>query len=249
MRFAALALIASATLHAADYKDVNKTVALNPTGSVTVETHKGSIHASTWDRPEVDVKARIEAEDAYPMDRRQFEGTEVLIDSSPDSVRIRTKYPDSWCCSDGGNNPAVRYTIQLPRTARLTIRDHRSDTVIADLQGALDITTHRGTVQAHRLSGPVQLNTHRGEVKIDFAAFTGNSSIETHRGSIELELPRNSKFDIQTDAGRHSSVESDFTMMMRSAGHRGESLHGAVNGGGPSLRLNTFRGHIRIRAM
>jgi hypothetical protein len=236
VRAAALALITLAALDAADYKDVNKIVALSQTGAVTIDTHKGSIHVTTWDRPEVEIKARIEAEPGTTMDRRRFDATEVRIDASPDAVHSRTQYA-YWCCySDGGNNPEVRYTTQMPRAARLTIHDHRSETDIADLRGALDVDTHRGTVRVHRLAGPLQLSTHRGDVTVDFASFTGDNVIDTYRGSVELSLPRDSKFDVRADLGRHATVDTDFTM------------HGSVNGGGPTLDLETYRGSIRLRA-
>jgi hypothetical protein len=230
MRAVVFTLTAVAALNGADYKDVNKTVPLNPNGAVTVENHKGSIQISTWDRAEVDIKARIESEPGTPMDRRRFDATEVVIDSSADAVRIRTQYPD-WCCfNDDGNNPEVRYTIRMPRTVQLTIHDHRSQTEITGLAGVLHVDTHRGTVRVH------------------FAAFTGNSSVETHRGSVELSLPRNSRFDVQTDMGRHATLDTDFAMMTRSADRRNETMHGAVNGGGPVLSLTTPRGNIRIHA-
>src|SRR5208283_3523242 len=82
------ALASIAVLTAADYKDVNRTVSLTPSGSVTIETHKGSIRVTTWDRAEVEIKARIESEPGTTMDRRRFEGTEVRIVSSPDAVDI-----------------------------------------------------------------------------------------------------------------------------------------------------------------
>lgn len=252
MRLTSLCLILAAVLHAQEFKDVNKTVPLSPQGSVLIENHKGSIHVTVWDRPDVDIKARIEPEIGSPMDRRRFDATDVLIDSSADSVRIRTRYPDSSTCCffENGNNPLVRYTIQMPRTARLTIRDHRSDTDVSDLRGALDINTHRGTVQVHRLAGPLQLSTHRGDVKVDFTSFAGDSSVETHRGSIELSLPRNSAFEIHSSLDRHAVLDSDFPIVAHAAASRhGAAPSGTVNGGGPVLRLNTFRGHIRLRSI
>jgi hypothetical protein len=250
-RAAVIAFVALAAIDAADYKDVNKTVALNPNGAVTLENHKGSIHITTWDRPEVEIQARIQAEDGNPMDRRRFEGTDVRIDSSADAVHIQTIYPEfnSCCFNDNGNNPEVRYSIKMPRTGRLTIRDHRSETEVADLAGALDIDTHRGTVRVERLGGPLQLTTHRGDINVGFASFTGNSTIDTHRGTIELTLPRGSRFNVQADLGRHASVTSDFPVVTRSANRSGESLHGTVNGGGPTLGIKTERGSVRLHSM
>ena len=242
LRAAIAALLAVATLGAADVKDVNRTVALHANGSVTLDNHKGSIHVTTWDRAEVEIQARIQAEDGAPMDRRRFDGT---------AVRIETRYPDfnSCCGSDDGNNPEVRYTIRMPRTARLTIRDHRSETKIADLGGPLDIDTHRGTVRVERLSGPLQLTTHRGDVTVGFASFTGKSSIDTHRGTIELTLPKASRFNVETELGKHASVNSDFPLVVRSANRQGESMQGSVNGGGPTLDIKTYRGSIRLHSM
>jgi hypothetical protein len=246
IRSAALGLALFVAAQAADYKDVNKTVSLNPTGSVLLETHKGSVHITTWDRPEVDIKARIEAEPGTQMDRRRFDATEVVIDSSSDGVRIRTVYPDFNSAWDNGNNPQVRYTIQMPRTASLTLHDHRSDSEISDLQGALNVDTHRGRVQVNRLSGPLHLTTHRGEVKVEFSAFARDSSIETHRGTIELFMPRASGFSLQANFGRRAVLDSELPIVTR-ASSRGGEIQGAVNGGGPVLHLQSMRGHIQLR--
>ena len=108
--------------------------------------------------------------------------------------------------------------------------------------------TNELTVHVQRLAGPLNLTTHRGEVTVDFASFTGNSVIDTHRGSIELTLPRDSRFDLRTDLGRHASVQTDFSMLTRSASGHGESMHGSVNGGGPTLDVKTYRGDIRLHS-
>jgi hypothetical protein len=183
------------------------------------------------------------------MDRRRFDGTDVHIDASLDSVRIKTYYPDfNWCCNfdDSGSNPEVRYTIRMPKSAQLTIRDHRSDTDVTGLQGALNLTTQRGSAHLRGLGGALHLDTHRGEVQVEFSTFTANSSITNFRGTVELSMPRNSRFDLQTNSGRHGSIETDFSVMTHTMSRRGETVHGAVNGGGPALRIETERGEVRI---
>ncbi|HTB12778.1 MAG TPA: DUF4097 family beta strand repeat-containing protein [Bryobacteraceae bacterium] len=245
-----LALTLEAAVFAADYRDVNRTVPLSANGLVEIETHKGSIHVSVWDRPEVEIQARIEAEPGTIMDRRRFDGTDVRIDSSVDSLRIKTYYPDfNWCCSsDSGNNPEVRYTLKMPKKARLTIRDHRSETEISGLQGALDLTTHRGSARVLDLGGALRLDTHRGDIQIAVSSFTANSSITNYRGTVELSMPKSSAFSLQTNSGRHGSVETDFPVMTHMLSRRGQNVQGTVNGGGPTLRIETERGEIRVRA-
>jgi hypothetical protein len=248
MKFAFLALALS--LSAADYRDVNRTVALPANGSVDIETHKGSIRVSVWDRQEVEIHARIEAEPGTIMDRRRFDGTEVRIDSSADSVRIKTYYPDfNWCClTDNETNPEVKYTIRMPKTARLAIRDHRSDTEVTGLQGALDLTTQRGAARLRGLGGALHLDTHRGDVQVEFSSFKSNSSVTNYRGTVEVSIPKTAGFDLQTNSGRRGSIDTDFAVMTHTISRRGETVHGAVNGGGPALRIVTERGEVHLRA-
>jgi hypothetical protein len=249
-RVSILGLALSAAIFGADSKDVNRTVALRANGLVEIETHKGSIRVSVWDRQEVAIQARIEAEPGTEMDRRRFDGTEVRIDSSAESVRIQTYYPDfNWCCSfDNGTNPEVRYTIKMPKAARLVIRDHRSDTEVTGLQGALDLTTHRGSAHIRGLGGALHLDTYRGDAQVEFSTFTGDSSVKTYRGSVELTMPKNSRFDLHTNSGRRGSIYTDFSVITHAVNRRGESAHGAVNGGGPALRLEAERGEVRVHA-
>jgi hypothetical protein len=245
MKLAAiLALACSAALSAADYKDVDRTLPLPANGLLDIETHKGSLHVSTWDRQDVEIHARIEAEPGTLMDRRRFDATDVHIDSTADSVHIKTYYPDF---NDSGDNPEVRYTIRMPKTARLTIRDHRSDIDVAGLQGALNLTTHRGTAHLQGLSGALHLDTHRGDIQVDFASFTAASSIANYRGTIEISMPKATRFDVQSNSGRRGSVETDFSMVTTVSG-RDHGVHGKVNGGGPSLHIETERGEVRLRA-
>ena len=249
-RLAFCAAILTASLPAADTKQVSKTLSLDPRGSVTLETFQGSIHVSTWDRGEIAIEARIESAGSSEGDRRRFDHTDVAIDASPNSVRIKTKVPDmrTWFASDHGSNPLVHYTIRLPKTARLGIRDHVSETEVTGLAGELDFNTHRGHARLTGLAGPLQVQTHRGEVRAEFASFSGASRVGTYRGRVELVLPKDSRFDLRTEFDRRGRVESDFPVMARLARHGGSILEGEVNGGGPELRLNTYRGEIRIRA-
>jgi len=203
----------------------------------------------------VEIQARIEAEpgtsqSGNTMDRRRFDGTDVHIDASPDSVRIKTVYPDfNGCCfSDNGTNPEVRYTIRMPKTAQLTIRDHRSDTEISGLQGALNLTTHRGTAHVHGLGGALHLDDYRGDVSVEFSSFHADSKVTTYRGTIELSMPKSSRLDLEANLGRHGSIDTDFTVMTHTISKHGEGIHGTVNGGGPSLRIETERGEIRLLA-
>src|SRR5580658_3985623 len=94
MTFVLFLTLACAVLSAADTKNVDKTVALHATGSVTLESHSGSIHVETWDRSEIEIHARIESAGYSAEDLRRFHDSTVQIDGSGDFVRIKSVLPD-----------------------------------------------------------------------------------------------------------------------------------------------------------
>ena len=73
--------------------------------------------------------------------------------------------------------------------------------------------------------------------------------VETQKGKIQISLPRNAAFEIDTDLGRRARLESDFDAVYHARRHSDDIEHGKVNGGGPMLRLSSEKGTIRLRAL
>ena len=233
-------------------KTVDRTVPLVATGSVVLETHNGSLDVHTWDRPEIEIHARIEAAGVSADDLRRFDETTVEVSpmssgssSGSDSVRITSKSPDvvwSWF----GENPTVHYAITAPRTARWTIRGHNFRAEIRDLQAALNVGTHNGSLHAVNLDGPLEVNGHNERVTVEFLSFHG-ADITTHNGSADLALPSTSHFDLRADT-RRTRLESDFPLLTRTLGRRQDRIEGTVNGGGSLLRFSSHNGELRLRS-
>ncbi len=247
--FLALACAAAA----AQTKHVDRTLPLHSNGSVSIDSHNGSITVDTWDRNEIEIHARVEAGGSSASDRRRFDETNVEIEGSGDSVRIKTVMPDwnfSWWGNDSGNSPEVHYTVKAPRTARWTLRDHNSHIELHDLRAALEVSTHNGRLNVTNLAGPLALEMHNGRASVEFAAFTGESHVDTHNAEVELSLPSNSRFNLNV-SGHNQSFHSDFSVMTRMSswhGRRDSQIEGPVNGGGPTLRLSSHNGGFRLRA-
>ena len=86
------AVLAVSAAGGADFKEIHKTVPLDPGGRVSIETFKGSIDVTTWDRPEVDITARIEPDDSGSDQEQRVRETEVRVTGSGQSVRIESDY-------------------------------------------------------------------------------------------------------------------------------------------------------------
>jgi hypothetical protein len=250
-------VLAAGIAQAADTKEFHRTVTLDREGRVSVHTFKGSVTVTTWDRPEVRIDARIEPDGNDADQKEKVALTEVRVSGSGESVSIESNYDKAERHGRGlfgfftGNwvniLPFVHYTIQMPATARLEIKDHKSDIKVSDLKSDLKLDTHKGTVVVARLDGAARVETHKGDVRVEFARFSHASRFETHKGEIEVRLPKDSHFDLDADSGRHGDVESDFAMTTRAGHSRAAHTTGAVNGGGPELRLTTYKGTLRVR--
>lgn len=255
-----LVLFAAAVAQASDTKEVHKTLAVEKNGRLAVKAYKGSITVTTWDRPEVKVDARIEPDGEDRESREKVQWTEVRISGGGGSVEIESDYDQvkrhehgflGFFDGDYGSLPFVRYTIQMPATALLEIDDHKSDISVSDLKADLKLHTFKGTGRVTNLDGAARVNTFKGDVRVEFARFSRASRFETHRGEIEVRLPRDSRFDLNARASRKGDIESDFEMLSRtrySGLSRESRVSGAINGGGPELRLTTSKGTLRLRA-
>ena len=242
--FAAITLI-SAVGAAEDVKKFQKTVPLEPAGRFSLDTYKGSIRITAWDRSQVEIDARIVA-DPFSLFAGSVDDAEIRVDNSPGDVRVRTVYRQPRSFFEG-NMPSVEYTVHVPRRASLSVKDYKSDSDIAGVEGGVEFTTYKGTARINGLRGPLRANTYKGEIRAAFAAFNTGSSVETYKGEIDLSLPSKSAFEIRAKLERHATLDSDFPRTIRSSTHRND-FQGSVNGGGPPLRVSSYRGNIRLHS-
>ena len=242
-------------------KTVHRTVALDTNARVDIETYKGSVQVTAWDRgrrprsppgsrPTAPARTRNTRPkwSRTPKSGSRGEGSSVSIRSDyggVDDYRTWSVWPFASCSA----RPFVHYTISMPRNARLDVTDHKSRIEVDDLASDVTIQTHKGEVRLTGLAGRVNLDTHRGDVRVAFAKVSGDSQFETHSGDIEI-----------TDAegrplrrlGRFRPARASRLRLPRdhngSRHHREERAEAAINGGGPALRLTTHSGTFRLRS-
>jgi hypothetical protein len=244
MRFVCL-LAAATLLSASDVKEFHQTVPLDPAGHFALDTYKGSIRITAWDQPQVEIHARI-VPDTFGWFTGSVDDVDIRVDHSPGDVRVKSDYHHRQFME--GNLPNVEYTIHVPRRATLSIKDYKSDSDVAGVEGAVDFETYKGAARLNGLRGALHLNTYKGDVHATFASFTAASRVDTYKGEIDLSLPRSSGFNLSTKLERHATLDTDFAQTIRSTSHvRG--YNGSVNGGGPELHVNSFKGGIRLRSV
>ena len=105
------------------------------------------------------------------------------------------------------------------------------------------------------LSRGVNASSGAGSITAEFVGKAGSmteSRIETSVGNIRVLIPSGLAMTVQAlvDSGQERSIQTDFPeLKIKSEGDFGPRetyANGAINGGGPVLKLNTSTGNIQI---
>ena len=113
--------------------------------------------------------------------------------------------------------------------------------------------TGNGSVRAHTGSGEITIrgakntldaSTGSGDIHAD-GTVASSWNIHTGSGEVRIAVPHDAKFTLQARSSS-GSVNSDLPITVNGSMER-HSLHGTVNGGGPTLDVSTSSGSIHIQ--
>lgn len=172
------------------------------------------------------------------------------ITTGAGSIEVRKCDGDLRASTDGGNlnfgdvSGAVR-----AETGGGSVR-------LASAIGQVQVSTGGGSVELYNLSQGARVETGAGSIIAEFAgsrSFT-DSSLHTAAGDVSVCLPDNLPVTVHaaSDMASGKGILSDFPALRitTSGGNYGPkamSAEGALNGGGPLLRIRTTMGQINFR--
>ena len=238
----ALALAVSACLAgpsaAADVpsKVVEKTLPLAADGRLVVDTYKGRVAVTAWDRAEVSVHAVVKPDGECDDAAGLVEKTRVRIEGGGREVRVVSDYDGLpkvkfRLGDDCGNRPFVEYEIRVPRSASLDLTDYKSRVSVEGLAGDVAVESYKGVLKLRGLSGRLELETYKGDARAELERVAGDLRLETYKGEIELALPKGSHVTLDEKVGRRGVLEAALSDTRS----------------GPRLAVETYKGTIRLR--
>jgi hypothetical protein len=241
-RTAVLTLVVSAFLTGdvlaaeAQRKVVEKTVALAPDGRLAVETYKGRVTVTGWDRDEAAIRAVVSPDGSCDDAAGLVAKTRVRIEGSGREVRVVSDYDDLPKVrfdfrGDCASRPFVKYDIRIPRGASLDVKDHKSRISVDGVSGNVAVESYKGVVRLSHLSGKLDLETYKGDAVAEIDRADGEVRVETYKGEIELVLPKGARVDLEEKIGRRGILETD--------------VEDAPSG--PRFSVETYKGTIRLR--
>jgi hypothetical protein len=128
---------------------------------------------------------------------------------------------------------------------------------LASANGEVRVSTSGGSVELYNLGEGAQVETGAGPITVEFVSNHGvftDSSLHTAAGDVSVCLPRNLPVTVHasSDMTNGKGILSDFPglKITSSGGNYGPKAmyaEGALNGGGPMLRVRTTMGQINFR--
>ncbi len=209
-----------------------------PRGAVSAETSNGSIRVTGEDRGDVFVKALVMA-NARTQERANEILKEVKIDTS-NGLR-----------ADGPRNLNragwwVSFRIQAPKTTDVTLRSSNGSLNVTDVSGTMRLRTSNGSIKLMDVGGDVEADTSNGSVT---ATLGGRSwqgaglNVTTSNGSVRVTVPDN--YNARLVAGTsNGSINVDFPITVQ--GRINRDIDTNLGSGGPTIRLRTSNGSVRV---
>jgi hypothetical protein len=271
---AGMLALGCASLSSAD--EVTKTFTVSGRAHVKVETDDGAVRVSTGDIKQVEIRVVYTGykldKDLHVSTDQSGDSVGVIARTSGgnfwswgvrhSSLRVEVHMPKdadlNVRAGDGSvEADSINGSVDITtgdgsitvQGARGTLRFHTGDGHIEarGLDGNVDASSGDGHINLEgRFDG---LNIRTGDGSVTARAVAGSKvatswSIHTGDGSVDLELPGDLQANL--DASTHDGHISSGLQMTVEGSFSSSSIHGKLNGGGPSLTIQTGDGSIHL---
>jgi hypothetical protein len=213
---------------------------LRPTRQLDIDGQQnGGVSVHGWDRSEVLVLARIQADGEDLSDAREVASG---INIETDGGRIRAEGPStrrrqSW---------SVSYDVWTPRRTDVRVATHNGGISVEDIDARLELGAVNGGIVLRGVSGDVHGETTNGplNVTLDGDRWRGEGlDLRTTNGPVNLEIPDGYSARLETGTV-NGGMRIDFPVTLQ--GMIGRRITTQLGGGGPPIRAITTNGPVEI---
>jgi DUF4097 and DUF4098 domain-containing protein YvlB len=217
---------------------VDRTLTVQPGGTVRLKTFSGRVQITGVDGDQVVIHAVRRATRARLQDITldiQQSGTLVTIDANHQVVRHRND-----------NVVETDFEIRVPRQTTLDVKTFSAPVTIEGVTGPNAVTAFSADVRLAEVAGPAQIKTHSGNVNVRASTWKDGDTVDikTFSGDVTLALPETAHGNLSFDSfsGR---FDSSLPVTMQTSSKR--QFRGQLNGGGATeFNLKTFSGSVTI---
>ena len=202
-----------------------------PNGGIAVE---GSTRGDIFVRARVVATADTEEEARSIASRVQVVATAVRVDS--DGPRNLGGH-QSW---------NVSYRLAVPTHTPLNLATTNGGITVDAVDSRVELKTTNGGVKLSRMAGDVEGRTTNGGIDIDLEGTTWNGTgldLQTTNGGVRLSIPEQYNAHLETGT-KNGNIRIDFPVTFQ--GTLGKTFSTDLGSGGPTLRVRTSNGGVKV---
>ena len=221
-----------------------KTYEVRPTATLEVDNTNGSISVRSHTNPTIQVVAHRTARAVSQEGARDLLGRMRLEDTvTADLVRLVTPRNQGFSM---GQQVEVRYEILVPPSVTLTLTTVNGQVEVENVDGAVALETVNGGIAVRDVAGLRKAETVNGGVKLALSGLPGpGTTIETVNGGVSVALPGSQRADLSVRTVNGGIGVEGFASV-DDAERKRRHYEGRLNGGGPTLRVETVNGSVSI---
>lgn len=120
---------------------------------------------------------------------------------------------------------------------------------VGRVAGAADLATSGGSIKIESAVSAVRAHTSGGSIRAHIAGpLKDDSSLTTSGGSVSVTVDKAAAFQLDASTSGGGVDAAGISLTLEKASRDRNRLAGAVNGGGPTLKLRSSGGGISLRA-
>ena len=209
------------------------------TGELTVDAKpNGGIKVESWDRGETRVRAKVHGWAEEESRARDIVGEiEVSVGATVRAEGPKLKQDQGW---------SVSYRIMVPRSTDLDLTSTNGGITIDGVEGKLRFHTTNGGVHLTGVNGDVAGKTTNGglHIALDGDGWDGKGlDVQTTNGGVEMSMPAGYSAHLEA-ATTNGGFHIGFPVTVQ--GRIDRKLSVDIGGGGPTVKVKTTNGGVRI---
>lgn len=220
------------------------TYSLAQGGGLQIDNTNGQIDVVPSDGANVEVRAlRIAHASSEAAAKAAAEKIEIKESVTTDYIRLQAGESRT---SFFGNSTEVRFHVKAPRWARLQLNATNGEIELTNMTGDVLLRTTNGRIHAIGLEGTTGARTTNGEIELEFVKSPAKGiDCQTTNGEITVLIPKDTRGHLV--AGITNGDISVEDLPLASSNKSRTHIEGDINGGGPTIKLGTTNGEIKIR--
>ena len=164
-----------------------------------INSINGNITIDSWDKNDVDIKAKIKVKSAYADEI--IDEIEIKTDIKGNTLSINIYYPEFddvsfWDIIRGRRKTqiSVSFCLKVPRISNMDAHSTNGGIRINDIEGSVLSRSTNGSIEANKIVGDTELKTTNGRITTsEIASYViagttnGSINLDKNAGSVEAK--------------------------------------------------------------